>query len=103
MVGRDAMSDTTFRSITCGTCGLTSHNPNDVREGYCGNCNDWTNGRINVESGAPDKPEWARGNPLVKLRKCPKCDETWWEHDHSLSAFIGHMNDRHPDWKEEGK
>jgi len=30
------------RSFTCPVCGMTSHNPNDVREGYCGNCHDWT-------------------------------------------------------------
>jgi hypothetical protein len=30
------------QSITCPRCGMTSHNPNDVREGYCGNCHDWT-------------------------------------------------------------
>lgn len=29
-------------SITCPRCGMTSHNPNDVRAGYCGNCHDWT-------------------------------------------------------------
>lgn len=29
-------------SITCPRCGRTSHNPNDVREGYCGYCHDWT-------------------------------------------------------------
>jgi hypothetical protein len=29
-------------SITCPQCGATSYNPNDVREGYCGRCNDWT-------------------------------------------------------------
>ena len=29
-------------SITCPVCGMTSHNPNDVREGFCGNCQDWT-------------------------------------------------------------
>jgi hypothetical protein len=29
-------------SITCPNCGRTSWNPNDVREGYCGNCHDWT-------------------------------------------------------------
>lgn len=29
-------------SITCPRCGRTSRNPNDVREGYCGNCHDWT-------------------------------------------------------------
>jgi hypothetical protein len=25
-------------SLTCPRCGKTSHNPNDVREAYCGNC-----------------------------------------------------------------
>lgn len=29
-------------SITCPRCGRTSWNPNDVREGYCGACHDWT-------------------------------------------------------------
>lgn len=29
-------------SYTCPRCGMTSHNPNDEREGYCGNCHDWT-------------------------------------------------------------
>lgn len=29
-------------SFTCPACGMTSRNPNDVREGYCGSCHDWT-------------------------------------------------------------
>lgn len=29
-------------SITCPRCGLTSHNPTDAAEGYCGHCHDWT-------------------------------------------------------------
>lgn len=29
-------------SITCPRCGMTSYNPNDIREKYCGNCHDWT-------------------------------------------------------------
>lgn len=29
-------------AITCPRCGLTSHNPTDVAEGYCGHCHDWT-------------------------------------------------------------
>ena len=29
-------------SITCPRCGRTSYNPTDIREGYCGNCHDWT-------------------------------------------------------------
>lgn len=28
--------------ITCPQCGATSYNANDVREGYCGRCHDWT-------------------------------------------------------------
>jgi ribosomal protein L37E len=28
--------------FTCPRCGMTSYNPNDIREGYCGNCHDWT-------------------------------------------------------------
>ena len=26
------------KSITCHVCGMTSHNPNDVRYKYCGMC-----------------------------------------------------------------
>jgi hypothetical protein len=29
-------------SITCPACGMTSRHPDDIREGYCGNCHDWT-------------------------------------------------------------
>lgn len=28
-------------SITCPSCGMTSHNPNDVRYRYCGNCREF--------------------------------------------------------------
>ena len=33
------MSD--LPSITCPKCLMTSHNPNDVREQFCGNCHEW--------------------------------------------------------------
>jgi ribosomal protein L37E len=29
-------------SITCPKCGMTSYNPNDVLNGYCGNCHEYT-------------------------------------------------------------
>ena len=29
-------------SVTCPRCLMTSYNEGDVREGYCGNCRDWT-------------------------------------------------------------
>lgn len=39
-VGAGGMTDQP--SITCPKCQRTSCNPNDIREGYCGNCHDWT-------------------------------------------------------------
>jgi hypothetical protein len=29
-------------SIICPVCGRRSYNPNDVRDGYCVACHDWT-------------------------------------------------------------
>jgi hypothetical protein len=28
--------------FTCPICGRISHNPNDIAQGYCGACHDWT-------------------------------------------------------------
>lgn len=50
---------------------------------------------------AGPKPEWAKDNSLVKVRTCAICNEQWWEHDHSVSALISHLNDRHPGWDKE--
>jgi len=47
---RPAPSDRKYESITCPRCGMTSYNPNDIAEGYCGNCHDWT-------AGDTDSPE----------------------------------------------
>jgi hypothetical protein len=38
-------------AITCPRCGATSHNPNDIAEGYCGRCHWWTS---DAQLGAPD-------------------------------------------------
>jgi ribosomal protein L37E len=35
-------------SVTCPRCGRTSHHPDDVAEGYCGACHDWTSPRTNL-------------------------------------------------------
>lgn len=32
-------------SIICPRCHFRSYNPQDIREGYCGNCHDWTTPR----------------------------------------------------------
>lgn len=31
--------------FTCPRCGASSAHPRDIREGYCGNCHDWTGGQ----------------------------------------------------------
>lgn len=49
--------------ITCPRCGMTSHNPDDERTGYCGNCHDWTS------AGAPD--------PLDSFAILPEVDDRY--------------------------
>jgi hypothetical protein len=53
-----------LRAFTCPRCGMTSRNPDDVREGYCGACHDWT--REVGTLADPDSPvsRWVRGEPL---------------------------------------
>jgi hypothetical protein len=45
-------------SFTCPRCGRTSHHPNDVREGYCGACHDWTGqpSRDGITLAVPGEP-----------------------------------------------
>lgn len=38
-------------SFTCPRCGMTSHHPEDVRQGYCGNCHDWTGEPVDGQQG----------------------------------------------------
>jgi hypothetical protein len=49
-------ADQETESFTCPICLRTSYNPNDVREGYCGHCHDFTG-------------PWKRGFDLPKERK----------------------------------
>jgi hypothetical protein len=42
MVSEDGVHFREAPSITCPRCGMTSYNENDIAEGYCGNCHDWT-------------------------------------------------------------
>lgn len=39
---RDRARGNQMLSITCPVCHMTSHNPNDIAEGYCGHCHRWT-------------------------------------------------------------
>lgn len=36
----------TTPSITCPKCGRTSHHPDDMAEGYCGACHEYTRGLV---------------------------------------------------------
>jgi hypothetical protein len=38
-------------AITCPRCGMTSWNPNDVRERYCGNCHAYHDDMPSAEPG----------------------------------------------------
>jgi len=51
---------------------MTSHHPDDIREGYCGNCHDWTveagGYRLVIKNGAMvglayDEFPWLWGDP----------------------------------------
>lgn len=52
-------------SFTCPKCGSTSYHPQDVLEGYCGSCHDWTGraARDNDVSTLCDQGNhgWCRG------------------------------------------
>jgi hypothetical protein len=37
-------------SFTCPRCGMSSPNPNDIREGYCGNCRGWIRTRTSRQA-----------------------------------------------------
>lgn len=51
---------------------MTSHNPEDAREGYCGNCHDWT-------SMPPEKPGPHVHLPssFVEVRGFPDMESAW--------------------------
>jgi hypothetical protein len=51
--------------ITCPVCNMTSHNPHDVRWGYCGKCQTTTNGLVCKTKCTHMKlGEWSH-NPIV--------------------------------------
>jgi hypothetical protein len=38
----DSVREVAPASFICPRCAMRSYNPNDIREGYCGACHDWT-------------------------------------------------------------
>lgn len=43
-VARHGATGAQARGIVCPRCEWVSFSPDDIREGYCGNCHDWTSG-----------------------------------------------------------
>lgn len=43
------------RVIICPRCHSVSANPDDIREGFCGRCHDWTTPRDGMWPGPPGK------------------------------------------------
>jgi hypothetical protein len=41
-------------SFVCPRCGARSFNPNDVKEGYCGKCHDYTRGGVSARAHPGD-------------------------------------------------
>lgn len=44
----------------CPRCTWVSYNPNDIREGYCGHCHDWTAEPADTPAPAEDGPAGRR-------------------------------------------
>jgi hypothetical protein len=59
-------------SITCPACHRTSHNPNDIEQGYCGHCHDWTGPPYSI--GQPRATPTAEG-PVRPHRRTFAVDE----------------------------
>lgn len=61
------------RAITCARCGLTSYNPNDVAQRYCGHCKIFHDDQGSTEFDCVDcgRHIVQFGGPLT--RKCAAC------------------------------
>lgn len=51
-------------SFSCPRCGAVSHHPDDVAQGYCGRCHDWT---------APAGRPFGRPSEALQAGACPMC------------------------------
>lgn len=72
----------TAEAFTCPSCGKTSHNPGDVREGYCGRCHAWTRDECEHTAGIRlayievQAVHGGTGCPRRPLR-CEDCEGAW--------------------------
>lgn len=69
-------------AFTCPRCGMTSHHPDDQREGYCGNCHDWTRLTPVKEypSGMPPEkpgPHLHLPTAFARIESYPDLESAW--------------------------
>ena len=81
-----------YPSITCPKCGSVSYNPNDIAQGYCGRCHDWTTETTrpveDVELPGRDCPECEQG-------KHANCDTTAWDNLTDQPSVCGCFKEGH--------
>ena len=59
----------TAMSFTCPKCLMMSYNANDVEQGYCGNCHEFTGQTQSRTDDIPAKALKPRRIPLVSARE----------------------------------
>jgi len=59
--------------ITCPRCGLTSYNPTDILEGYCGHCHDWTRRPGRIPNPTDDPFGGHVTITIAPTHVCPEC------------------------------
>jgi len=94
------------QTITCPFCGMTSTNPGDVRERYCGHCHRFLDGRdrpcehyhAEQTTGADGLPRTGPRRyclrPAVDWSTLPRCE-------HHVGTVTGQDLIDHPELKEE--
>jgi hypothetical protein len=81
-------------SITCKRCKLTSHNPNDVAQRYCGRCH------VFHENLWPPSREWWLTHPEPTPPRPPQVDHAQGKATFEVQGFIVHTGLRPPNDRE---
>lgn len=65
------------KAIKCLLCNRISHNPNDIRQRYCGNCHTFHDNFSDSESSGAIYPQREKSHEKIydmRLRACPSHD-----------------------------
>lgn len=70
----------TAPSFTCPRCGAVSYHPNDIREGYCGRCHDWTGDPAGLKCPlCSQPPRWLLGGGTQAFCGTDDCKVVTWD------------------------